>query len=120
MYPVISTLISSLPLSKWIEVNITGEKWKEIDNIISSTLTNAINEYSQQIDMLTNNNYIILQLCKRVSDTGYQIQKYFKNDGFYIWHQDFCINSIKSSRILTFLFYLNDVEEGGETFFYNG
>ena len=25
-----------------------------------------------------------------------------------------------SCRIVTFLFYLNDVEEGGETFFYNG
>lgn len=105
---------------KTLEVNIRGEKWQEIDNFISSILTKAIIEYSKKINILTNNNYIIHCLSNNVTDTGYQVQKYIKNDGFYKWHQDFIINNTNSFRLVTFLFYLNDVEEGGETFFYNG
>ena len=107
-------------MKKTFEVNIRGEKWNEIDTIISSTLTKSIIEYSEKINILTNNHYILFCLSNNVIDTGYQVQKYIKNDGFYKWHQDFSINTSESVRIITFLFYLNDVEEGGETFFYNG
>lgn len=49
----------------------------------------------------------------------FQIQKYNKNDGKYIYHHDFSINYEKRVyRIATFLWYLNDVIEGGETFFF--
>lgn len=105
---------------KTYEVNIRGEKWQEIDNIISNILTESIIEYGKNINIITNNKYILEQLKKNVTDTGYQIQKYIKGDGFYKWHNDFAIEHKKSCRIVTFLFYLNDVEEGGETFFYNG
>tara|TARA_Y100000768_G_scaffold192074_2_gene144024 strand:- start:593 stop:1159 length:567 start_codon:yes stop_codon:yes gene_type:complete len=50
-----------------------------------------------------------------IKDTGYQIQKYDVNKGKYIWHTDGYTNKKDGSRVLTFLFYLNDVEEGGET-----
>lgn len=53
---------------------------------------------------------------------GFHIQKYLKNEGFYLTHTDdhaFIKDSKISSRIITFIFYLNDVNEGGETFFGN-
>ena len=55
-------------------------------------------------------------------DFGYQIQKYKKNEGRYIFHSDDEItydekNGQIGYRTVTFIFYLNDVEEGGETTF---
>lgn len=63
-------------------------------------------------------------------DKGFQLQKYIKNEGLFKNHTD---NSIEltnkvdlslsnievSNRIITFIFYLNDVQEGGETVFLN-
>ena len=110
-----------LEIKKTYEVNIRGDKWQEIDIIISNVLTNSINEYAEQINITTNNKFILQYLYNnKVTDSGYQIQKYIKGNGYYKWHNDSLINSIESCRIVTFLFYLNDVEEGGETYFYNG
>lgn len=46
----------------------------------------------------------------------FQMQKYEKGKGKYIYHNDSKID-IKSNqyRVVTFLWYLNDVNEGGET-----
>jgi Rps23 Pro-64 3,4-dihydroxylase Tpa1-like proline 4-hydroxylase len=52
-------------------------------------------------------------------DSGFQIQRYTKDVGLYNFHNDFHIDG-RGFRSLTYLFYLNDVEEGGETEFYNG
>jgi hypothetical protein len=46
------------------------------------------------------------------------IQKYDKNKGEYIYHNDFHMISIKY-RVITFLWYLNDIHEGGETEFWD-
>ena len=63
--------------------------------------------------------YDAFKLFNKIDDTGFQIQRYLKNEGFYTYHHDFYIEH-KKYRILTFLFYLNDVEEGGETEFFYG
>ncbi len=47
------------------------------------------------------------------TDTGYQMQKTDPGKG-YVWHHD-----AESKRVMTFIVYLNDVEEGW-TQFYNG
>ena len=47
------------------------------------------------------------------TDTGYQMQKTAPGKG-YVWHHDF-----KPNRVMTFIIYLNEVEEGW-TQFYNG
>lgn len=107
-------------VKKTYEVNIKGDKWQEIDNIISNVLTECIIKYAEKIKITTNNKYILDALKNNVTDTGYQIQKYIKGDGYYKWHNDSAISTKEIFRIVTFLFYLNDVEEGGETYFYNG
>jgi hypothetical protein len=46
------------------------------------------------------------------------IKRYIKNTGKYIYHNDFAIDFSNSMfRVVTFLWYLNDVTEGGETVF---
>jgi hypothetical protein len=48
------------------------------------------------------------------------IQKYDKNKGKYIYHNDSRIDyKNKKTRMFTFIWYLNDVYEGGETEFIN-
>lgn len=67
-------------------------------------------------------NNIIPMLRSNIDDTGYQLQKYIANEGFYNFHHDSVIkirNNKISNRIITYLWYLNDVHEGGETLFEN-
>jgi len=46
------------------------------------------------------------------------IKKYNKGDGYFHWHKDMGGDMLTFSRQLVIQFYLNDVEEGGETGFY--
>ena len=44
----------------------------------------------------------------------FQVQRYTHKEGHYVYHHDFQIDN-NSRRVLTYLWYLNDVKEGGET-----
>ena len=50
------------------------------------------------------------------ADSGYQMQRYKKGEGFYKQHVDGDPKKC-SERILALVIYLNDVAEGGETYF---
>ena len=106
-----------LDVKRTFEVKIQGDTWKEYDAILCESLYRAVDNYSIQL-INKCNNYTLLD--KTLTDSGYQIQKYIKYDGYYKWHSDERINNEKSTRTITFLWYLNDIEEGGETYFYNG
>jgi hypothetical protein len=45
------------------------------------------------------------------------VQRYIKNYGKYVYHQDY-ENQVDKHRVITYLWYLNTIEEGGETEFY--
>ena len=46
------------------------------------------------------------------------IQRYTKNIGKFVYHDDSLIEvENNQTRIITFLWYLNDIDEGGETVF---
>jgi Rps23 Pro-64 3,4-dihydroxylase Tpa1-like proline 4-hydroxylase len=49
--------------------------------------------------------------------SGFTIKKYIKNIGKFTIHDDFNIQINNDYRIITYLWYLNDVFEGGETDF---
>jgi hypothetical protein len=104
-------------MKRTYEVLIEGDLWKEYDDILCKSLYRAVDDYSIHLINKCNNSTL---MDKTLTDKGYQIQKYIKYDGFYKWHSDERINNEKSARTITFLWYLNDVEEGGETYFYNG
>ena len=104
------------------EIHVTRTPtWKEQDLFLCKALQHALSEYAMKTATLCNNMLVLLTMKTGNSmDTGYQLQKYDKGEGVYHWHHDYVINSATSSRRLTFLWYLNDVEEGGETMFYHG
>lgn len=90
--------------------------WKDIDQIFFKSLNKHLEIYSGNITNLykscnINSKY---RIGTQIEDAGYQIQRYIKKSGFYKWHQDSRTEE-KRSRMLTYLWYLNDVEEGGET-----
>jgi hypothetical protein len=90
--------------------------WHGIDNLINMVLSPTITEYITEINM----KIPVIKLT-RCFDSGYQIQKYKANEGHYQrYHNDFsiCDNNPEYYRILTFIFYLNTVDEGGETEFW--
>jgi len=102
------------------DLKITGVKEFEIyDNLLFKTINKGIHKYYENLSNKIFPNFNFFNI-KSLKDTGYQIQKYDKNNGIYQWHNDYTILNSKSSRILTFIWYLNDVDEGGETCFIFG
>ena len=100
-----------------------GQPLFKFDDIIHEGLTKGYEEYIKNID---NHYYNLLNIKYKwrnndLGDTGYQLQKYNKNEGLYKWHTDTSdsLNYIQQHgvRKYAFIFYLNDVEEGGETGF---
>jgi len=105
-----------------------NEKWNKIENFLYKELYSKIKKYTytinQKLNIVSENNYNInfsIFFDKSIFTDNFMIQKYEKNKGKYIYHNDFALhNGIdKSYRVITFLWYLNYVEEGGETIFWN-
>jgi hypothetical protein len=92
-------------------------EWKKYDDILFNNLNNGIQKYGLKLNNLFFNNFLIFD---NIKDKGYQIQKYNKKTGFYKWHHDSMNDNNFGQRLLTYIWYLNDVNEGGETFFLNG
>ena len=99
-----------------------GEPLYKFDDIIHQGLAKGYLEYTNNLDnrysKILNEKY---NWSKNLGDTGYQLQKYIKNEGRYKWHVDTSdeLNYITKNgvRKYAFIFYLNQVEEGGETGF---
>lgn len=103
-------------------------KWDEINDILSSELENNLKKYIHKLDDKPNyseiNNYGFNynQLSRKLYlINNFMIQRYEKNVGKYVYHDDGAIDmQRKNHRVVTYLWYLNDVEEGGETEFFGG
>ena len=96
--------------------NLKDESMKDsLIVYIRYTITMFLKLYADDINKVVQYGYIPIH---NVEDFGFQIQKYTMNEGKYVFHNDF-MNDGNKHRVLTFLFYLNDVEEGGETEFYD-
>jgi hypothetical protein len=99
------------------------DNWGRIYNCLLNELINKLQKYKTKINKNTffngdsNNNYIFKLLdYNKFIIPYFNIQRYDANKGRYIYHDDFSVDiDIKSYRILTFIWYLNDVIEGGET-----
>lgn len=111
-----------------IDLNISWcADWKKHDSYIHPKLTKTISNYYEHLNntidgtSFTGTKPFKLVPPPNLKDTGYQIQKTEPGKG-YIWHHDFVtkqIDNIQHTRHLTFIFYLNTVDEGW-TQFYNG
>ena len=104
-----------------------NKKWNKINVFLDIELKNNLKKYlddlNNKIDFEnknqnTNNKYKIFENTSFLHE-NYMIQKYLKGKGKYIYHNDFSINfENKSHRAITYIWYLNDVVEGGETVFF--
>ena len=104
-------------------------EWQEEDSIFHDTVQYAIRKYNEHINakipLISRTTDIPVELDATktahgdtITDQGYQIQKTMPGEG-YTWHNDFSVNRDNGIRHLTFIFYLNSVDEGW-TQFYNG
>ena len=96
-----------------LHMNIEQDNFRTIDNILVQKLNRHIYNYMKA----TNEHYRVLTFGE-VEDSGFNIQKYTKNVGYYHWHNDEHIKvQERKHRLLTYIWYLNDVHVGGETEF---
>lgn len=101
--------------------------WPKIYKLLEKELSRNLKIYVSKLDNYINENHQLensnkLYKCFNTSfltNNGFMIQKYKKNNGRYIYHDDFQVNwEQKKFRVITFLWYLNSVEDGGETEFW--
>lgn len=107
-----------------------GATYGGIDSMVKNTTdvmiydNNVLMQFYKDRLLKEINNYLLSvapsHLQKLIDDNSIvvqsmQIQHYVKNEGHYIKHVD----GIDTNRILAFIWYLNDVDVGGETCFYN-
>lgn len=98
-----------------------SHKWNNIRQMLENELEKNVNKYFKKltINIFTQNDYDFMNNTNSWISV-LMIQRYIKNQGKYVYHNDFSLNNDKSYRIITYLWYLNDVEEGGETEFWDG
>lgn len=101
-----------LEIKRSCDLSITGkEDWVSYDEAFFKCLNNALKEYLKFIPQ----EFIQFKALGRFEDdTGYQIQKTQPGD-YYIWHHD-----QTKTRLVTFIWYLNDVKDDGYTEFIDG
>ena len=88
-----------------------------ISTILVDEIYSNISNYYSTLDPNNKFNFNLLHKNKRIYTL--LLHKYKKNDGMFIYHTDNHINlETNEYRILNYLFYLNDVSEGGETEFF--
>jgi Rps23 Pro-64 3,4-dihydroxylase Tpa1-like proline 4-hydroxylase len=96
-----------------------GPRWEKINKLLSNELNNNVTEYVKKYNNIVHPNYYLFS-TGYLTSASMQLQKYEKNVGKYIYHDDSrCDFTDRKIRKLTFLWYLNDVEEGGETEFWS-
>ena len=90
-----------------------GQEWtnklQDIDDKIATALTGLIASYRCE--------YQVLHDWMQIEDTGFQIQKYEQNLGYYRPHVDSLPGTKAAKRVLACIIYLNTVENGGSTRF---
>jgi hypothetical protein len=64
-----------------------------------------------------NTQYPILQSLRKHKSKYIKIQKTCPTQGYHIWHCEHDAGESSNDRVLSWILYLNDVEEGGETEF---
>ena len=105
-----------------LEYNITlhnkNEKWLTIEKHLFEELQSKLLAYMKNLD----NNYEDMYFKKNdliMIDRVFMIARYEKNIGEFKYHNDAgCNCKYYRTRYLTYLWYLNDVIEGGETEFF--
>lgn len=86
-------------------------RWENISSCLKRELQKNLVDYVKRL-----NNTIDYRVINdlNLSTFSMQMQKYDRNKGRYVYHNDSRIENNRT-RMITFIWYLNDVIEGGET-----
>ncbi len=106
-----------LDVKRSLDLCISGlEEWKNFDEVFFKSLNKHLDEYWRQVPKLFGKGEMV---SRKGEDTGYQIQKSQPGD-FYTWHSDAMNDEDGNSRVVTFIWYLNDIKHAGYTEFVDG
>jgi hypothetical protein len=109
-------------VKKSTDLHITSkpDEWGAEDKVFFSALGQGLQAYSRAMTerFPTTPVSIYSGLDHMITDSGYQIQRTEVGEYFH-WHSDNLFES-GTSRVLAYIWYLNDVGVGGETEFING
>lgn len=93
-----------------LDLEITGEgPWRDILRKIHPQIEACIAHYLSKSPVLQSFD---------LQATGYKIQMYPKNEGYFRWHAD-GVGPAARNRVVAMVLYLNDVEKGGDTEFFH-
>ena len=109
--PGITTHGEHQEIKKSIDLAISPlEEWASIDEILYKSTTESLEKYSDHVEFDGR-----VYWSANLQDNGYNVKRYSPND-FFHWHTDRYGDS-GWSRAVAYIWYLNDVKEGGETEF---
>ena len=104
-----------LNIKQSTDLRISGiDDWKEEDNVFYESFKDTYELYEKWLSDNITPQYANSCLTGTIEDTGYQIQETLPG-GFYHYHNDGMLN-----RLLTIIWYLNDIHEDGYTEFFSG
>ena len=87
------------------------DKWEKIIGFLERELSKNIKKYVNDL----NKKYDTMFFNETHFQTkGFLLHKYYKNDGKFDYHHDFVFDN-NMHRVIVYLWYLNDVMEGGDT-----
>jgi len=97
--------------------NITDDEWPTIHSFLLRELTNNLKTYAKVLDSKIGDGNIYRHMKDDLIYSKFHINKYESNNGGkYDYHIDRYLNKeMNDERHITFIWYLNDVTEGGET-----
>jgi hypothetical protein len=102
-----------------------SDVWSKINSFLHKELNKNLQKYITKINLdsyypnMNNNEDGSIFTNSKLHVDCFMIQKYNKECGKYTYHNDFSVDGNRH-RIITYLWYLNTVTEGGETEFWDG
>ena len=98
----------NLLTDKKVKNTIDSYSIQEDYHVLSSVLHDAFNQIKSVREGISSYN---------IHYTPFQLQKNIKNEGYFNYHSDDNSFIPENPRVISPIFYLNDVKEGGETHF---
>ena len=101
-----------------MSIKFDSSEWSDINSFFIKEIKQNIINYFSCIEY---NKMSIDEILNKISINSFVINKYIKNEGYFIYHSEMSYNNYNNKYLLfNFIWYLNDVEEGGETEFFGG
>jgi hypothetical protein len=101
-----------------ISKSVFNKEWIKIVDVLTKQINKYVSKYIETLEK-TDNILFKTSVGEFIEFDAFMIQKYTKNEGKYEYHNDHQYD-MDRSRLITYIFYLNSIESGGETEFNGG